>query len=359
MEDVAGAEQSGAKETGVQDSGAESPEWRESLRERKKRLTRALISDTATEMFLERGFDDVTVAEVAEACGVSEKTVFNYFPTKEALLFDREPETAAELWRALGPGSTQRSPVEGVVGLLAAERQEMLVAWDAERKAVLRRFSELIDASPSLQAARRDMADRLERTAAEALAARAGVRSEEPEPRLAAAALMALIGIHEDALSRCAVEGKDATETAEVVAAEVARAARVAESGLWWFGALTEGRPNRQQLDAAADAARQAGRQVVTAVRQAKVAWEELQRQGPPGRTGEPPVPGWASLFEGKAKWKRDMLEHKDEWKRAYREEQLRLRRDQRELAHQIREGARGRRRGGPGPGSRRARPNP
>jgi hypothetical protein len=110
-------------------------------------------------------------------------------------------------------------------------------------------------------------------------------------------------------------------------------------------------------LDAAADAARQAGRQVVTAVRQAKVAWEELQRQGPPGRSGEPPVPGWASLFEGKGKWKRDMLEHKDEWKRAYREEQLRLRRDQRELAHQIRDAARHRRRGGPGAG--RARQNP
>ncbi len=85
-------------------------DWSEGLRERKKRLTRSLISDTATAMFLERGFDDVRVAEVAEACGVSEKTVYNYFPTKESLLLDREPEMAAELWRALGPGSTARSP---------------------------------------------------------------------------------------------------------------------------------------------------------------------------------------------------------------------------------------------------------
>ena len=59
------------------------------LRERKKRLMRAQLSDVAAGMFLERGFDGVRVAEVAEACGVSEKTVFNYFPTKESMLFDR------------------------------------------------------------------------------------------------------------------------------------------------------------------------------------------------------------------------------------------------------------------------------
>ena len=50
----------------------------EGLRERKKRLMREQLSDTATRMFLERGFDAVRVTEIAEACGVSEKTVFNY-----------------------------------------------------------------------------------------------------------------------------------------------------------------------------------------------------------------------------------------------------------------------------------------
>src|SRR5689334_11485929 len=60
----------------------------EGLRERKKRLLRQQLSDTATRMFIERGFDAVRVTEVAEACGVSDKTVFNYFPTKEALVLD-------------------------------------------------------------------------------------------------------------------------------------------------------------------------------------------------------------------------------------------------------------------------------
>ena len=63
------------------------------LRERKKALMRQLISDTATLMFLERGFDEVRVSEVAEACDVSEKTIYNYFPTKESLLLDREEES--------------------------------------------------------------------------------------------------------------------------------------------------------------------------------------------------------------------------------------------------------------------------
>jgi AcrR family transcriptional regulator len=59
----------------------------EGLRERKKRQTRSAIAAAAMELFTQRGFEDVTVAEVAQAADVSEKTVFNYFPTKEELVF--------------------------------------------------------------------------------------------------------------------------------------------------------------------------------------------------------------------------------------------------------------------------------
>src|ERR1700685_4848741 len=68
-----------------------SPE-KPGLRARKKAKSRLAISNVATKMFIERGFDDVTVAEVAAAADVSVATIFNYFETKEELFFDREGE---------------------------------------------------------------------------------------------------------------------------------------------------------------------------------------------------------------------------------------------------------------------------
>ena len=67
------------------------------LRETKKLATRQQIADVAMRLFVQRGFDRVTVAEVAADAGVSEKTVFNYFPTKEDLFFDEIPDRARKL----------------------------------------------------------------------------------------------------------------------------------------------------------------------------------------------------------------------------------------------------------------------
>jgi AcrR family transcriptional regulator len=79
------------------------------LRERKKLQTRAEIAGAAMKLFTARGFDAVTVAEVAEAAGVSEKTVFNYFPAKEDLAFPPGEQPLAELIdaiRSLPPGAS-------------------------------------------------------------------------------------------------------------------------------------------------------------------------------------------------------------------------------------------------------------
>ncbi len=65
------------------------------MRERKKRLLRQQLSDTATRLFVDHGFDAVRVADIAAECGVSEATVFNYFPTKESLVLDRLEVTLA------------------------------------------------------------------------------------------------------------------------------------------------------------------------------------------------------------------------------------------------------------------------
>ena len=59
------------------------------LRERRKQETRRLVSDIATHLFVARGFDEVTISQVAEAAGVAKMTVTNYFPRKEDLVFDR------------------------------------------------------------------------------------------------------------------------------------------------------------------------------------------------------------------------------------------------------------------------------
>jgi AcrR family transcriptional regulator len=73
----------------------------QNLRERKKAATRQAISDVATRLFEERGFEQVTVAEIAAAADVSVKTVFNYFGSKEELFFDREAEILEGMIRTL------------------------------------------------------------------------------------------------------------------------------------------------------------------------------------------------------------------------------------------------------------------
>src|ERR687884_1248 len=84
------------------------------LREFKKQRTRQAIAETAMRLFVQRGFDRVTVAEVADAAGVSEKTVFNYFPTKEDLFFDEVPAREAALVNAV----RGRTPGQSVVAAL-------------------------------------------------------------------------------------------------------------------------------------------------------------------------------------------------------------------------------------------------
>src|SRR5437764_8109960 len=81
------------------------------LRERKKQQTRQLIADTARRLFAERGFEAVTVAEVARAADVSEATVFNYFPTKEDLFYSPLEAFEQELLASI----RDREPGESVL----------------------------------------------------------------------------------------------------------------------------------------------------------------------------------------------------------------------------------------------------
>src|SRR6202042_622566 len=147
--------------------GIEAPQA-EGLRERKKRLMRQQLSDTATRMFLERGFDAVRVSEVAEACGVSEKTVFNYFPVKEALIMDRLEATLAAVRAGLADAAVP--PVQAALLILDAELAG-LTGWRAgqegagqegagQARQAVRRFGDLIRSTPALRAYQADMMER-------------------------------------------------------------------------------------------------------------------------------------------------------------------------------------------------------
>src|ERR1700733_8835760 len=95
----------------------------EGLRERQKKLTRRLISDTATGMFLKDGFDAVRVIDVAAACGASEKTVYNLCPPKELLLLDRFEDIEFDIRRVFGPHGA--SPIEAAVEMIVTRLEAM------------------------------------------------------------------------------------------------------------------------------------------------------------------------------------------------------------------------------------------
>ena len=287
----------------------------EGLRERKKRAMRKLISDTATAMFLERGFDEVRVTEVAAQCGVSEKTVYNYFPTKESLLLDREEDSAVAIRAALGPGAPSRSPIQGALEVLNSQLEEMRHDWGthADGALLFERFVDLIESTPSLRAAQRDMMDRLVQVAAEAMADRAGVSPDDPEPQIAAAAMLGLWRIQFHALRLSVTGSRTFDEVCEEVTAEVTRAARLIDSGLWAFEVMVQGRGTREQVKAAAEAAQSAGRQVATAFVHDHGGVEVLHGQR-------------AALQHEVEEWKAAQHELKRQYREAMREQQRALR---------------------------------
>src|SRR4051812_14377917 len=117
------------------------------LRERKKRATRDTIAATARRLFAERGFDAVTVAEIAAAADVSEKTVFNHFATKEDLVFAGGEARLAELQAAIA----RRAPGTSVLDVFRASSEAMLdtiAAGEGDDRLVVPR---IVRDSPALQ----------------------------------------------------------------------------------------------------------------------------------------------------------------------------------------------------------------
>jgi len=143
------------------------------LRERKKQRTREEIAAAAMGLFRERGFDSVTVAEIAHAAEVSEKTVFNYFPAKEDLILHRGQEHTEALIvaiRELTPGGSvvtpflrateklldavENEPVESIVAIPRLVmnshtlRERLFLGWEQEAAALTPAIAEALELEP-------------------------------------------------------------------------------------------------------------------------------------------------------------------------------------------------------------------
>ncbi|HYB30512.1 MAG TPA: TetR/AcrR family transcriptional regulator [Solirubrobacteraceae bacterium] len=162
------------------------------LRERKKQRTRQLIAETAWRLFAERGFDQVPVAEIAAAAEVSEATVFNYFATKEDLVFHRMQAFEQELLSAI----REREPGESIVqafGRFALQPRGFLASDDPGANEGMRAAARVITGSPALIAREREILESYTETLAAFIAEERGIATDDVEAWVVA---NALIGLH-------------------------------------------------------------------------------------------------------------------------------------------------------------------
>jgi AcrR family transcriptional regulator len=212
----------------------------EGLRERKKRATREAIAATARRLFAERGFDNVTVAEVAVSADVSEKTVFNHFATKEDLVFAGGEDRLAELRAAIA----SRPPGASVLDVFRANSEAMLdtvAAGGGDDRLVVPR---IVRDSPTLQ---KRLAAGWEAEAAalvDVVAEATGSGDDDLVPavvaRTLAWTLITIFGAAFDGL----LAGEDPAELAARLRPQAARAYDQLAAGLADYGASDRAAPD-------------------------------------------------------------------------------------------------------------------
>jgi AcrR family transcriptional regulator len=178
------------------------------LRASNKARTRLAISDVATRLFIERGFENVTVAEIAEAAQVSVKTVFNYFASKEELFFDRADDVRDAMLGAMRGRPEGTTALEALRVLLAGR----IVPFDGGGWQRLRdpegyeRFRSFVaaeHATPALRARRLAIAEHWTSAFADLFEAELG---DARAARVLAAMTIAVVGLRERELSAAMLE---------------------------------------------------------------------------------------------------------------------------------------------------------
>jgi AcrR family transcriptional regulator len=204
------------------------------LRERKKERTRQLIADTARRLFAERGFEAVTVAEVAREADVAEKTVFNYFPTKEDLFYSRLEAFEDELLTAIRDREPGQSAMQAFADFILQVRGVLALDRSPDREATeqLRTITRVITESPALLARERQVFGRYTESLAALLAEETGAAPDSVEPAVAAAALLAVHRSLIDYVRRRTLAGASAAAIGRGVRAEAQKALALLEGGL-------------------------------------------------------------------------------------------------------------------------------
>jgi AcrR family transcriptional regulator len=192
----------------------------EGLRERKKQRTREAIVTVSLELFAERGYQQTTVAEIAEAAEVSKGTVFAYFPTKEDIVFADTAPVCDDLLRRLRDRPQDRSAVDVLRSFIG----DHIIAPD-ERRLLRER---LIAGDEQLRSHYRARLAEIEDAMAAAIAGDLGTAPDDLRPRLAAATVMAALAAAKDHARR--VRGQAAS--LEEVAAVLDEAVAFLEAGL-------------------------------------------------------------------------------------------------------------------------------
>lgn len=159
------------------------------LRERKKQATREAIVRAGLELFIERGYDQTTLAEIAEAAGVSTRTIFAYFPSKEDILFATFHRMRDALVQAL-----DERPA-GVDALTAL--RDFILSSAHEKTELDHKLGCVIDADPTLASHRRARLGELRDVLAAAIAKDLGVPADDRRPQIAAASVTAAFEVLE------------------------------------------------------------------------------------------------------------------------------------------------------------------
>jgi AcrR family transcriptional regulator len=201
------------------------------LRERKKQQTRQRIIDAALELFTERGFDRVPVAEVARLAEVSEATVFNYFPTKEDLVYN-----GIEAYEETLLDTVSRRPegtgVEEAFRDYVLRPRGSLAAGDPAMIERVARAARIIAGSAALQTREQQIVDHTTRRLAEIIAAERRAGAGDMRPWVVANALMGVNRAITRAIHQHAQEGRSGRSIARSVLAQGSRAFALLERGL-------------------------------------------------------------------------------------------------------------------------------